>query len=164
MTVSIAPLDPALIEALLLVAVNDATPDEVIPPVEGPPGWIPARQDFFRAFHTERLGGLDAAPLHTQMYAILADAGIVGMIRLSRVDPPGAMETGMWLGRSARGRGIAPRAVRLVMAAAAEAGGSSIRAETTVGNLPAQATLRRAGATLTPAPDTLHVTATLPTA
>lgn len=158
---SLHPLDEDLMESLLAVASSDAMPDEVIPPVAGPPGWTEARCDFFRSFHRERFGGLDSPPLHTTMFAIALDGAVVGMIRLSRVDPPGVCETGMWLGRSARGRGVAPEALLLVLAKAAAAGAHTVRAQTTAGNLAAQATLRRAGASLTATDD--RVDAEIPT-
>jgi hypothetical protein len=37
------------------------------------------------------------------MYAIVCDGDVVGMIRMARRDEPDTMETGMWLGESARG-------------------------------------------------------------
>jgi RimJ/RimL family protein N-acetyltransferase len=83
--VKLTPLDDALTERLLKLAVADSTPEEVIPPVEGPPGWTPARQEFFRAFHHERQEGL-AGPLRTVMFAIEADNSLIGMIRLTLDD------------------------------------------------------------------------------
>jgi RimJ/RimL family protein N-acetyltransferase len=152
-TVSLQPLDESLMERLLAVAVADAAPDEVIPPVDAPPGWSPQRKEFFRTFHRDRFGGLDGRPLRTIMFAILVDEGVVGMIRLSRVDPPGTCETGMWLGRSVRGQGIASTALRLALAHAMAAGVTAVRANTTADNTAAQATLRSAGAILKAAGD-----------
>ena len=62
------------------------------------------------------------------------------------VTPP--LGTGLWLGRSFRGRGIGGEALRLVKAEAAAAGADLLEAETTPGNAAAQALLRAAGAAL----------------
>jgi RimJ/RimL family protein N-acetyltransferase len=67
----------------------------------------------------------------------------------------------MWLGRSVRGHGVAPEALRLALGEAAAAGALTVRAQTTVENLAARATLRRAGATLTVTDG--HVDAAIPT-
>jgi RimJ/RimL family protein N-acetyltransferase len=145
MPVVLTPLDDALTERLLAVAVAGATPDEVMPPVDGPPGWTPARQEFFRAFHRERHPGL-AGPLHTVMFAVHADGRLVGMIRLTleRDDA----ETGMWLARSARGQGLATQALQALLGEARRAGARTVKADTTPGNRAAQATLTRCGAAL----------------
>ena len=60
----------------------------------------------------------------------------------------GALETGIWLGRSFRGRGVGREALRLVKALAASAGASHLVAETTAGNVGAIALLKSAGAEL----------------
>ena len=60
----------------------------------------------------------------------------------------GALETGIWLARSFRGRGVAREALRLVKARAASAGASVLVAETTAGNVGALALLKSAGAEL----------------
>jgi hypothetical protein len=123
--VRLAPVDEDNLEPLLAVAAAEATPDEVMPPVEAPAGWSHARREAFRAFHRRHFGGL-AGPTRTVMYAILVDAQVVGMIRLAwrdgssgrdgsserdgSAERSGArtmeMETGMWLGQSARGQGF----------------------------------------------------------
>ncbi|GIF68002.1 hypothetical protein Ais01nite_60370 [Asanoa ishikariensis] len=145
MPVVLTPLDDALIERLLAVAVADATPEEVMPPVDGPAGWTPARQEFFRAFHRERSPGL-AGPLRTVMYAVHADDDLVGMIRLTLEHDEA--ETGMWLARAARGRGLAAPALLALLEQAQRAGARTVSAETTPGNRAAQATLSRCGAVL----------------
>src|ERR1700754_4796549 len=103
MFVALTPLDDALTEDLLEVAVVDAAPHEVMPPVDGPEGWTPQAREFFRAFYRERQSL--TGPLRTVMYAITDDDRLVGMIRLT-LEADGTAETGMWLARSARGKGI----------------------------------------------------------
>ncbi|MGY3379915.1 ribosomal-protein-alanine N-acetyltransferase [Arthrobacter sp. TE12231] len=60
----------------------------------------------------------------------------------------GALETGIWLGRSFRGRGVGREALRLVKALAVSAGASHLVAQTTAGNVGAIALLKSAGAEL----------------
>jgi RimJ/RimL family protein N-acetyltransferase len=60
----------------------------------------------------------------------------------------GALETGIWLARSFRGRGVGREALRLVKARAASAGAAVLVAETTAGNVGALALLKYAGAEL----------------
>jgi len=147
--VRLQPLDDAVLERLLQVAVGQAEPEEVMPPVAGPPGWTAAREVAFRQFHRRRYGGLDG-PDGTAMFAIVADGAVVGMIRMSRCGSLEIMETGLWLGRSARGRGIGTAALRAVLAEAAAAGAHTVVADTTTGNEPALRMLRGCGAQLTP--------------
>ena len=59
-----------------------------------------------------------------------------------------ALETGIWLARSFRGRGVGREALRLVKARAASAGAAVLVAETTAGNVGALALLKYAGAEL----------------
>jgi ribosomal protein S18 acetylase RimI-like enzyme len=59
-----------------------------------------------------------------------------------------ALETGIWLARSFRGRGVGREALRLVKARAASAGAAVLVAETTAGNVGALALLKSAGAEL----------------
>lgn len=147
--VRLAPVDEGNLEALLSVAAAEAEPDEVMPRVEAPPGWSEARREAFRAFHRQHFAGLDG-PTRTVMYAILVGDDVLGMIRMAWRDEPGTVETGMWLGRSARGLGLAVIALRSLLAEAAGVGARRVVAETTADNQPAQAALRRCGAELHP--------------
>ncbi|MGI5401085.1 GNAT family N-acetyltransferase [Streptomyces sp. CA-135486] len=160
-TVELRHVDEEMLEGLLAVAVNDAAPDEVMPPVTGPPGWTTARQDAFRAWHRARRPGL-AGPLHECTFAILIDGKIVGSARLARRDSQEVLETGMWLARSVRGRGIGTAALHAVLNAAARADARLVVAETTATNLAAIAALRRNEARLTTDRRTGHVHARLP--
>ncbi|MEV5050428.1 GNAT family N-acetyltransferase [Arthrobacter sp. LAR12-1-1.1] len=59
-----------------------------------------------------------------------------------------ALETGIWLARSFRGRGVGREALRQVKARAPSAGAAVLVAETTAGNVGALALLKSAGAEL----------------
>ena len=145
--VRLEPVDEGNLEALLSVAAAEADPAEVMPPVVAPPGWSEARREAFRAFHRQHYAGLDG-PTHTIMYAILVGGDVLGMIRMARRAEPGTVETGMWLGRSARGLGLGATALRALLAEAERIGARRVVAETTVQNEPALSLLRRCGAEL----------------
>ena len=149
-------LDEALTVRLLEVAVAGVTPFESMPPVEGPPGWTPSTREAFLDFHRERNTGLDGAHA-TVMYAISVGGAVVGMIRMSRrEDEPTTMETGIWLARSARGRGLAVAALRALVGNARAAGAKAVVADTTPANGAALAALRRCGAVLRPDGDKVY--------
>jgi RimJ/RimL family protein N-acetyltransferase len=149
--VRIAPLDTRLLAELLRVAVAGAEPWQVMPPVGSGSGWTEQRRAAFLRFHAERLDGLAGAH-RTAMYAILADGPVAGMIRMTAREPMHdavtVMETGMWLGRTVRSRGIGTAALRALLVEAVLAGADAVVAETTVTNLAAVGTLRRCGALL----------------
>ncbi|GIJ21756.1 GNAT family N-acetyltransferase [Micromonospora lutea] len=145
--VRLQPVDEKNLEPLLSVAVAEAEPGDVMPPVEAPAGWSHARREAFREYHRGNFGGLDA-PARTAMYAIRAGGEVVGMIRMSRRDEPGVAEVGMWLGRSARGQGLGPAALRQLLDVAAAAGMRRVVAETTHDNRGALSALRKCGAEL----------------
>ncbi len=147
--VRLTPVDEETLEPLLSVAAAEAEPDEVMPPVEAPAGWSQARRDAFRAFHRASYGGLDG-PTRTVMYAIHVGGEVVGMIRMSRTKVPDSVETGMWLGRSARGQGIGPAALRALLQEAVKVGAARVVANTTSDNGAALAVLARCGAVLRP--------------
>ena len=146
--VRLMPVDERLLAALLSVAVAETQPDEVMPPGEAPPGWSEPRMGAFCAFYRSHQAGLDG-PTRTRMYAILFNGDVVGMIRLARRDDKDTLETGMWLGKSARGQGIGVAALRLLLDEAAPTGARAIVAETTSSNVAAIGVLRRCGATFT---------------
>ncbi|MCX6500354.1 MAG: GNAT family N-acetyltransferase [Arthrobacter sp.] len=183
--VALLDVTEAVLELLLSVALHDADADEVTPPLGTAEGWNTERISWFRAYHHAAAAGLDGAA-RQKTWAITADGELAGSIRLGRVPdggtgrsehdggpasaPPGggpgpvqpadgALETGIWLGRSFRGRGIGREALRLVTAQAVAAGARLLAAETTAGNTAAQALLRSAGAEL--AADGRRITARL---
>jgi RimJ/RimL family protein N-acetyltransferase len=148
-------VDERNLESLLSVAVAEAEPGDVMPPVQAPAGWSCARREAFREFHRASYGGLDG-PTRTLMYAILAGGEVVGMIRLARRDEPGTAETGLWLGRSARGQGIGAAAVRALLVEAAGHGMHTVVADTTRENAGAIGVLTRCGAKLREDGDRVH--------
>ncbi|TDB83386.1 GNAT family N-acetyltransferase [Micromonospora fluostatini] len=143
--VRLEPVDERNLEPLLSVAVAEAEPDDVMPPVDAPAGWSHARREAFRAFHRDSFGGLPG-PTGTQMYAILVGDEVVGMVRMARRDEPGTVEAGMWLGRSARGQGLGAAALRELLNAAAAVGMHTVVAQTTARNAGALSVLRKLGA------------------
>ncbi|RIV37262.1 GNAT family N-acetyltransferase [Micromonospora radicis] len=146
-TVRLEPVSEQNLEPLLSVAAAEAEPAEVMPPVAAPAGWSHARREAFRDFHRASFGGLDG-PARTQMYVIVAGGEVVGMIRMTRSGQPDTVETGMWLGQSARGQGLGATALRELLDRAAAAGMRSVVAETTPDNRGALSVLRSCGAEL----------------
>ncbi|MFJ6195978.1 GNAT family N-acetyltransferase [Micromonospora sp. NPDC092111] len=153
--VRLEPVDEENLESLLSVAAAEAEPGDVMPPVEAPAGWSHARREAFREFHRASFGGLDG-PTRTLMFAVLAGAEVVGMVRMTRCDAPGVVETGMWLGRSARGQGLGVATLRELLNAAAGAGMHSVVADTTRANVGAVSVLRSCGAKLLEHGDKVH--------
>ncbi|GIJ32233.1 GNAT family N-acetyltransferase [Micromonospora sediminimaris] len=153
--VRLEPVDERNLEPLLSVAVAEAEPADVMPPVEAPAGWSNARREAFREFHRASFGGLDATA-RSAMYAIVAGGEVVGMIRMSRRDEPGVAEVGMWLGRSARGQGIGAAALRELLHLAAAAGLRTVVADTTPENRGALSVLGKCGAKLREADDRVY--------
>jgi RimJ/RimL family protein N-acetyltransferase len=124
-TVRLIPLDADGIERLLTLAVAEATEDNVMPPVDEPPGWSQTRQDAFRQFYR----------LHHQvMYEIVSDNRTAGMIRLTPCATEGVAETGMWLGTSFRAQGLGAAALHAALDRATELGWKSVVADTTPDN------------------------------
>lgn len=143
--VSLVEVGEDVLERLLAAAIQDADPDEVTPPLGGSPGWNPERISWFRHYH-RAASGLDG-PAQEKSWAVSCDGKLAGSIRLRRT-APGTVETGIWLGRSYRGRGIAREALRRVLDLAAASGCAVVEADTTAGNGAALALLRGAGADL----------------
>ncbi|MEU4803880.1 GNAT family N-acetyltransferase [Actinosynnema sp. NPDC023587] len=128
--ITVRPLDDAGLERLLAVAATDTDPADVMPP-----GWRPDRADEFRAFYRGFL---------RHAYEITDGDRTVGMIRLTDDG-----ETGLWVARSARGRGVGLTALCQVVQEAPGRGITTVRAETTTANTAALAVLRRVGAVIT---------------
>jgi RimJ/RimL family protein N-acetyltransferase len=70
---------------------------------------------------------------------------VVGAVRLERTAQAAVLETGIWLTRSARGRGTGRRAIAAVLARARELGAREVRADTSPDNAPALCVLQRLG-------------------
>lgn len=151
--VTLVPVDDAVLEELVVAATERADADEVTPPV-GPPtddpatGWSPERVAWLRSFHRDRRAGLDG-PAREATWAVLLDADVVGSVRLASTPTSGVVETGLWLVRDVRGRGLGHAVMAAVLERATASGAASVRARTTAGNVGARAVLRRAGFALT---------------
>ena len=145
--VHLAEVDDPMLERLLELARRDAAADDVTPPLGNGTGWNAERIDWFRAYHRSAAAGLDG-PASEKSWAVLFDGSPAGSIRLKRIDDETA-ETGIWLGRSYRGRGVGGAALRLVLAEARRAGLHQVVADTTAGNTGAKRLLAAAGAVLT---------------
>jgi len=137
--------DEAGLRALLAVAVADATPEETMPPVEGPPGWTPDKERAFLEFFRPMVSSDD-----TVIFAVRVGADMAGFMRLKHMPELSAdentAETGMWLGRSHRGRGVGAAAFEALLGEAARRGYARVVADTTPGNVAALGVLRHGGA------------------
>ncbi|MQS05373.1 GNAT family N-acetyltransferase, partial [Streptomyces sp. OF1] len=149
--VELRRLDEDLLGALLETAVRDAEPAEVMPPVAGPPGWTRQRREAFLRFHRER----PRARPKERVFAVVVDGAVVGAARLDPVaDEPGAVEIGVWLGRSVRGRGLASLLLEELVEQARGMGARHLVASTTVSNPAARRALASLGADMTQIGDT----------
>jgi RimJ/RimL family protein N-acetyltransferase len=142
--VTLVGVDEAVLEDLVQVATSDAAADEVTPPLSPEGSWTPARVSWLRSFHRDRRAGLDG-PAHEATWAVVLEGRVVGAVRLERSDRPGVLETGIWLSRRVRGRGVAKAALAAVVQEAAAAGAVAVRADTLAGNAAALAVLGRLG-------------------
>lgn len=153
--VVLTPLDERALARLLDAAVVGADPLEVMPPVDGPPNWTPARRTFFSEFHRGRSLNPETAVERT--WVVDVDGKAAGAARLEfRGD---AVEAGLWLSREWRGRGIGRKVMMLLPDEARSCGAAVLAATTTQDNHGALALLIAAGAALTTEGST--VTATL---
>lgn len=155
--VSLVDVDDEVLEELLELAKRDASPDEVAPPVGGP-GWNLERTAWFLGHHRAATGLADGNGEKT--WAVRCDGELAGSVRLKLTAPAGGVgtaETGIWLGRSFRSRGIGTAALRLVLAEARRAGLQRVTARTLAGNGAAQQLLASLGGRLAPDDDgTIH--------
>ena len=153
--VSLRYIDDKTLDELLAVAMSEAAPEEVMPPVPGPAGWNDVRQAAFRRFYEDRRNGL-TGPYAEVMLAIVDGSRVVGSGRLKRLDPA-TCETGMWLARSARRRGIGSKALLALKQRAAAEGATRMIARTTQGNTAAIGAVRNSGAEVSEPNEDGHV-------
>jgi [ribosomal protein S5]-alanine N-acetyltransferase len=147
--VTLVDVDEAVADQLLQLAKRDASPDEVAPPLGGP-GWNPERTAWFQSYHRAAAFGLDGIA-GEKTWAVLCGGTLAGSVRLKRdtsAQKPTA-ETGIWLGRSFRSRGVGTVALGLVLAEARHQGLKRVTARTLAGNHGARRLLAAAGAALT---------------
>ena len=142
--VALVAVDEAVLARLVGAALVDATPDEVTPPLTSGDRWGPERIEWLRRFHRDRRIGLDG-PLGEASWAVTAGAHVVGAVRLKRTADPAVLETGIWLTRSARGRGVGRRAMTAVLDEARDHGAREVRADTSPENTAALAVLEALG-------------------
>lgn len=150
--VELSAVDEVVLEQLVLAATTDAAADEVTPPLTEGPGWTATRVSWLRSFHRDCRAGLDG-PAREATWAIAVDNHVVGSARLKHTDEQGVLETGLWLTRSARGRGVGRAAMVAVLQQAARAGAARVVAETTVVNASALAVLQHLGFDTAPTDD-----------
>ncbi len=168
--VRLVPVDEPVLERLVEVAVADAAPDDVTPPLTEGVAWSLERIAWLRAHHREARADLGSGA-GTATWAVVVDGDVAGAVRLHRPSDEDVFETGIWLAWSARGRGIGVAALQAVLDTAVEIvadratvastgpGEVVVRAVTDVGNLAAQALLRRVGFVLSPPVDgVVHAT------
>lgn len=141
-------------------AAADAAPDEVTPPLTPGEVWTTERVEWMREVHRRARPGLDG-PDGQATWAVVVDGAVVGAVRLRLTDEPGVLETGIWLTRGARGRGLGRLAVEAVLGRARELGAREVRAETSTGNGAALSVLRRLGFRTTAAGDRVDAVRTL---
>lgn len=137
-------VDEAVLDELVAAAVGDAAPDEVTPQLTPGTEWTDERIAWLRELHRSRRTGL-SGPAGEATWAIVTDGRVVGQVRLKRTDDPGVLETGIWLVRAVRDRGLGAQAIAAALQKAAEAGAQAVRADTTSANHPALGVLRRLG-------------------
>lgn len=143
--VSLISVDDDVLDMLVQAATNDAEADDVTPPPGAPGGaWTPPRVAWLRSFHRDRRSGLDGEAGEAT-WAVVVDDRVVGSVRLKRGADERVLETGAWLTRAARGRGVGRAAAAAVVREAAAVGARAVRAETTTGNAAALAVLDRLG-------------------
>lgn len=141
-TVRLVVVDEVVLAELVAAAREDADPDDVTPRFE--PGWGPERERWLRGFHLDRRDGL-TGPLAEATWAVVLDGAVVGGVRLRAADDPQVLETGIWLTRSVRRRGVGTSALALVVGQAREAGARAVTADTTAPNLAMTTVLSRLG-------------------
>jgi RimJ/RimL family protein N-acetyltransferase len=147
--IELTPLDEPALARLLEAAVAGADPLEVMPPVDGPPGWTPVRRTAFREFHRGR--SLNPATAVERTWVVDVDGTASGAARLERHGD--AVEAGIWLSREVRGRGVGREVTALLLAEARTSGAARFIASTTPDNHGARSLLAGLGAALTVAGD-----------
>jgi RimJ/RimL family protein N-acetyltransferase len=140
-SVKLIPVDDAVLEPLVQAAITAASADEVTPPLTPGPTWTEERVAWLRAYHHRCRLGL-TGPAGEATWAVVVDDEIVGSVRLKKTDEIGVLETGIWLTRGTRGRGIGRTAITAVLREAHLHEAQEVRADTTVDNTAALAVLR----------------------
>lgn len=140
--VELRVLDGAGLADVVAAAADGADPLEVMPPMDGPPGWTPARRAAYARFLAARL------TVET-CWVVVVDGRTGGVARLSPGPGTGEMETGLWLTRRLRGRGVGAAVLAELVQRARAAGARRLVADTTTANRAAVRALAGVGARLT---------------
>ena len=140
--VELVDVDETVLSELVEIATSDAHANEVTPPLTLENSWTPERIAWLQAFHRERRSGL-TGPAGEATWAVTVDGRIVGSVRLKATAQEGCLETGAWLSRTARGRGVGRQALGALLELATAAGAEEVRADTTSTNSAALGLLRR---------------------
>jgi RimJ/RimL family protein N-acetyltransferase len=149
--VVLVAVDNAVLEALVDAAPSESA-NEVSPPLTPGGTWTLERIEWLRRLHRDCRAGLDG-PARQATWAVTEGGHVVGAVRLGRTDEDGVLETGIWLTRGTRGRGVGQAAIAAVLDKATALGADAVRADTTSGNAAALSVLRRLGFELSPAED-----------
>ncbi len=143
-SVELVPVTEGILNQLIEVAVTDAHPNEVTPPVGPGDGWTPERVEWLRAFHRDRRSGL-VDGRQEETWAVVVGGKVIGAVRLKRVGREGCLETGAWLRRSARAQGFGRQVLTALVELAGRHGAREVCAETTTTNHGALSLLRQLG-------------------
>lgn len=146
----------AVLEQLVQAATSDASADDVTPPLTAGEAWTAVRVGWLRDFHRDRRAGLDGTTGEAT-WAVVLNEAVVGSVRLKRTEEPDELETGIWLTRRARGRGLGRAVMVAALQQAAALGAVRVRADTTAGNAAALAVLSHLGFTISRGDDSQDV-------
>ncbi|MGM0700140.1 MAG: GNAT family N-acetyltransferase [Actinomycetota bacterium] len=141
-------IDDDLLDQLVAVAVNDASADEVTPPLTPGDTWSTERIEWFVDYHRSCRAGL-SGPSGESTWAIVSGGDCLGCVRLKRTSRAEVLEAGIWIRRAARRSGVGLSAMTALLDKARSAGATAVYAETTAENRASQSLLRSAGFTLT---------------
>lgn len=168
MMVDLVPVDEAVLEDLLALAVAEAQPGEVMPPASGESAteprttWTELRKGAFREYH-RRCRVNPHVPVPEVTWAVTARGRVVGAARLALIDgEPDAREVGLWLGRSYRGQGLSGEVAYWAFAAAQTMDAKRLVARSTVSTPRVRRSLERAGFEVEDSGGVLIGTVTLP--
>lgn len=151
MMIDLVPVDEAVLEDLLELAVAEALPGEVMPPASGESAteprtaWTELRKGAFREYHRRCRVNLDVS-VPESTWAVTAHGRIVGAARLALVDGDrDAREVGLWIGESYRGHGISGEVAYWAFAAAQTMEAKRLVARSVAGTGSARRWLERIG-------------------
>ena len=131
-----------MLDQIVHAATTDATADEVTPAMAVGNEWTSQRIAWLRSYHLANREGL-AGPTREATWAAVEFGAVLGSARMKLTDQAGVVEAGIWLTRSARGRGIGSAVMKAIIAEATKAGARELCADTAETNFAALGALRR---------------------